>query len=145
MFLIKDTYYQRNLKLSKSKEKYICFSVKKRIQIGVFVSGRSRSDKPRQSAVMYLCARGIKCASFYAFYIGFWNCSNSAFFHFNAHPYAKHQTINQSINQSINLRFVCCLFSYMHADSSGGSWSMLCSIIDMLKCKLVLTYFIVQI
>jgi hypothetical protein len=82
--------------------------VKKRIQIGAFVSGRSRSDKPKKSAVMYLCARGIKCASFYAFYIGFWNCSNRAFFHFNAHTYAKHQTINQSINQSTYVLYAAC-------------------------------------
>ena len=110
MFLIKDTYYLRNLKLSKSKEKYICFSVKKRIQIDAFVSGRSRSDKPRKSAVMYLCARGIKCASFYAFILDVGNVPTVRFFHFNAHPFAKHQTINQSINQ---LTF-CMLFVFIY-------------------------------
>ena len=104
MFLLKNAFYLRKLKLSRSKEKYIYFYGKTRIQIGAFASGRSRSGKPSKSAVMYLCARGIKCASFYAFYIGFLNCSNRVFFFTLVHILtfsvgAKHQSINQSINQ----------------------------------------------
>ena len=145
MFLIKDTYYLRNLKLSKGKEKYISFSVKKRIQIDAFVSGRSRSDKPRKSAVMYLCARGIghQMCLFLCFLYWILEMFQQCVFFTLMHILTLNT--NQSINQSINLRFACCMFSHMYADSACGSWSMLCSIIDIIKCKLVLTYFIVQI
>ena len=79
MFLLINAFYLRKLKLSKSKEKYICFYGKKRIQIGAFASGRSHSGKPSKSAVIHLCARGIKCASFMLFILEFGLFQQSVF------------------------------------------------------------------